>query len=260
MRQRILADLNGARRAAEALRQHAPAVAALRRYLVPSALPTTRGVDVAVRLVAAEGLLAGDWYDVITLSDQRWRINIVDVAGHGPDAGVLALRTKTFLEAAYALELDMGATLGWLGDRLGDTGDQFLTAHVIEIDVANGTLHYASAGHPPMLLRPPEGPPVDLLPTGPLLGPLPGDWSTVTCSYETGALLVAYTDGLTEARNPAGEQYGIERLSAVIEAHRTRTADDIASATTDAVNEFAGPDTQDDITLVVIRRPGSVQR
>jgi CHASE3 domain sensor protein len=255
MRHRIVGDLDAARRASEALSQHAPAVGALRRYLIPSGVSGTEHLDVAVRLVEAEGLLAGDWYDLQELTSGRWRLNVVDVSGHGPEAGVLALRTKTFLEAGHALNHTMGDTLVWLAERLGDTGESFLTALNVEVDVAAGTLRYANAGHPLMLLRQAGGPTIELGPTGPLLGPIGGRWTTADHPFDRGAVLVAYTDGLSEARRETGEQFGAEGIMEVLDQNADASAEEIATACIDAAAQFTGRGFQDDVTLIVLRRP-----
>jgi CHASE3 domain sensor protein len=254
MRHRIVGDLDAARRASEALGQHAPAVGALRRYLIPSGVAGDEHLDVSVRLVEAEGLLAGDWYDLQQLPAGRWRLDMVDVSGHGPEAGVLALRTKTFLEAGHALDQTMGDTLAWLAAMLGDTGESFLTALSVEVNLVAGNLRYANAGHPPLLVRPPGGPTVELGPTGPLLGPIAGRWTTAEYPFDHGAVLVAYTDGLSEARRETGEQFSAEAIISLLDEHADAPAEHIAAACIDAAAAFTGRGFQDDVTLIVLRR------
>jgi CHASE3 domain sensor protein len=87
MRDKLLADAHSAEQALQALEQHGPAVTALREALTPG-IAQVAGVTVAGRMDAAEGILAGDWYDLITLSDHRLAVVLGDVAGHGPRSAV----------------------------------------------------------------------------------------------------------------------------------------------------------------------------
>jgi sigma-B regulation protein RsbU (phosphoserine phosphatase) len=137
---------------------------------------------------------------------------------------------------------------------LGDTGESFLTALSVEVDLDAGTLRYANAGHPLLLLRAPDRPTIELGPTGPLLGPIAGRWTTADHPFDHGSVLVAYTDGLSEARRETGEQFGPEGIMAVIEDHHDASAEELAAACIDAASEFTGRGFQDDVTLIVLRR------
>ena len=92
-----------------------------------------------------------------------------------------------------------------------------------------------------------------LEPTGLVLG-IASDWSYATSAVTTGAgdRLVCFTDGITEALSPAGDDFGDDRLIETIRAHRTDTADALASAIAGAVARWTGGGTQDDATLIVV--------
>jgi len=170
------------------------------------------GWRVASSLRAAEGLAAGDCYDVALLSPTTIGLVLLDIAGHGAEASILALKCKELLRAALRNDLAPGDALSWLLSNASGLEDTFLTAFVARIETDSGIFSYANAGHPPALLR--VGSRTKLLAgTGPLLGPIPGfNWETVKDVFPRGSTLVAYTDGLIEARNDAGDFFGEQRL------------------------------------------------
>ena len=208
MRRRIVNELRASRQAVEALEQRAPPVSRMRDELradTDVALP--HGLQVIARLEPARGVLAGDWYDVIRLDEQRAGIVAVDVSGHGPEAGLWALWLKHLL---------MPAT------RMGPAG-------VEELGV-----------------------------TGPIFGPLPGQrWSTDKTTLGPDEMLVAYTDGITEARNDAGEEFGEGRLIACL---RSNTARDVRTLTEDVMSTahlFGSDRLKDDATLALVTYGGT---
>jgi sigma-B regulation protein RsbU (phosphoserine phosphatase) len=263
MRRRIFSELDAARRAEQALRQRGPTVAALRSHLSPSYSQLLHGLEVAAAFEPATGVLAGDWYDIVPLPGGAAALCLMDVSGHGPDSGIFALQAKSLLLAALRLpssgaaagqdhSLEPGAALGWLSSALGDTGDQFLTV-VLAYLHPDGRCSYANAGHLPMLVS--DGTATrELGPTGPLLGPLPGEWQTAAARLQPGDVLVAYTDGLAEARDPARHEFGTERLADLIAAQAANGAQAVVDACMDAVRSFAGEAVNDDLTLVAVSR------
>ena len=255
MRRLIVSQLEAEVRAREALEQQGPAVVTLRTELLPStpALPET--VRFAGRLVPAEGLLAGDWYDLVVLGDDRVVLTLVDVSGHGPVAGVFALRAKSLLLAALRDGLEPGAALGWVADQLGDTGETFLTGVVVELDGRAGIGRYANAGHPPALLSTDRGV-VRLGATGPLLGPLPARWETEQITLPESSLLVACTDGLVEARDGGDREFGMGRLRELVAAHDDACPTTLVDRCVAEVTAFAGGRLADDLTVVALARSG----
>jgi sigma-B regulation protein RsbU (phosphoserine phosphatase) len=227
-------------------------VSVLRSELGPSqdALPASLSMSAGFEPV--KGVLAGDWYDVFSLADGEVAMCLIDVSGHGQSTGVFALQAKNLMLAGARQLLDPGAILSWMSQALGDTGDNFLTAFVARIDPESGACRWASAGHLPTLVATGGGI-TDLGPTGPLLGPLPGEWTTESTTLDPGAVLVAYTDGVTEARGPDKEEFGEERLRAVVAARAGEHPDNVISTCLDAVHDFAAGEANDDLTIVAVR-------
>lgn len=255
MRRRILAELDTAIRAGEALEQGAPLVVKLRSELAGNELAVP-GLVVVSRFQPAEGVLAGDWYDLVEIEHGRVALVVVDTSGHGPAAGLFSLKIKHLLIPALRLGMSPGEALAWVAGHLGDTDEQFATCLVAEVALASGACRYANAGHPPGLVFGPSQL-RELGFSGPLLGPLDGTWTTRTDRLNPDELLVVYTDGLVEARNTQGEEFGVERLIDVVTLRRNRPPQTVADDVLAAVRRFRETRLADDLTLVVMgRTPG----
>ena len=250
MRVRILNELEEMRRANEALAQQAPLVVGLRDVLLPAVqAPPTLRLD--SMFLPAEGVLAGDWFDIWTLDDGRVGMVVADISGHGAEAGLFALRLKDLLVSAVAIFPQPGEALAWVAERLGDTGERFATIFLTVLDADRGRMLYANAGHPAVLLAQPESI-VSLLPTGPILGPLRAGWETRSARLNPDTVLVAYTDGLIEARSPLGEEFGPARLLEVVTRMRGHSPEEVVAACRAELEGFGAGRFQDDVTLVAI--------
>ena len=150
MRGRIRQQLVESERSRQAVEQSAAVVLTLRSELEPVVGDMPDGWTVAGRLRAAEGVVAGDCYDLFTTRDGEIALVVVDIAGHGATEGILALRCKEMLRTALTSGAAPGDALDTTAEILGDMGDEvFLTAFVAAIDTGDGTVRYANAGHPP---------------------------------------------------------------------------------------------------------------
>lgn len=282
MRDRLTVDIDVAKRALDAAKQHSPAVTALREALVPGEA-TVEGLTVAGRIQSAEGVLAGDWYDLIVTGPHVVSLVVGDVSGHGPASAVLALRFRHALSGALKAGAGPGKALGVVSDGLDQIpDDMFATVLVITIDAARNTLTYANAGHPSGLLlgraRSADDAErlepdldhiwtrlsdstalmwVDLPVTGPLLSPIVRGWAwgEREIAFEPGDTMLAFTDGLLEARDPAGEQFGIPRILDVVAESGVddgpRLLDAICAA---AVRHANFRSLHDDQTVLYVRR------
>lgn len=250
MRSRILNERDHAQRAIDAMDQQAPALAALRTLLNPREDGGPAGIDVAGALVPADGVLAGDWYDIVARPNGVV-VALGDICGHGVDAGLLAVRTKFALLDAIQLGLHPAAALELASSRFGTT-ETFATAVVAEIDLQAGVCRYASAGHTPILLMRRTGEVEELPRTGPLLGMAEGPRPNASVPVHPGDTIILYTDGVIEARPVGGEQFRIDRL---LELARDRQPADPArfsQTVLEAVVDHCGGRCPDDATIAVI--------
>lgn len=253
MRRRIVDELTRTVRARQALTQHGPAVVALRAQLEPHAGTLPDGVVFAGLLEPGRGELAGDWYDASPLGRGRIGVVVGDVSGQGAAAGVLAVRVKQLLLAALDDGRAPGDALGWAARHVGDTGERFATAFVAVIDTEAWSCRWASAGHPPAIVAGATGHAL-LEATGPLLGPLPGAWSTAEAALPPGSLLVVCTDGVLEARDERRREFGFERLVDVVTRHGHEGPAGVVEACVDAARTFAADALDDDLTVVALGR------
>lgn len=202
-------------------------------------------------LVPAEGVVAGDCFDIGLLDASHLYIVLIDVTGHGASAALNALKAKSQLRAALRARLSPGAALDWLSrEMLKDERADLLTASVVVIDLDSGHLAYANAGHPAAILTDGDRS-VVLDRSGPLIGAFAATWSTHQAELPTGWTLLAHTDGLTDTIGPERERFGDERLAACL-----TSADpiELLDRIHDATETFRVGDRSDDLTAIAVRR------
>lgn len=244
---RALAEAEGRRKAATDKARR------IQHHLLPEGdrLP---GLDVGVFHLAADDV-AGDYYDLIPMPDGTMVLCVADVVGHGVPAAMTAAMLKVLLTEAAAAHADPGEMLGWVNRRLAAVTlpEDFATVFLARWEPAAGRLRYASAGHEPALFLPTAGPAVPLGATGTLLGIDPGSgWETGAVAVRAGDRLACWTDGLSEAHDPAGRMFGRERVAALVEQDRTAAVGEVAERVRAAVLGHAGGGPADDCTLLVV--------
>lgn len=194
----------------------------LQTAFLPERLPERSGLQCDALYIAAEreALIGGDWYDAFDLPDGRIGFSIGDVTGHGLDAAVAAARIRgSIFEGAFETG-DPAEILARAARRLQSRPDDSATALVAIINRDLSTISYASAGHPPPILAAPNLA-ARSLPYGgiPLGVGMPIALQTHTASLEPGAVVLFYTDGLTEFKR------NVERAERAIFQTLTRLAD-----------------------------------
>jgi serine phosphatase RsbU (regulator of sigma subunit) len=180
-------------------------------------LPDVRGFAFSAIYEAgkAEALVGGDWYDAFPLVDGRIVVSIGDVAGSGLSAAVTMASVRQAIRGAAHAKADPSGMLDAADRALDDPERRFVTAFVGVIDPATSTITYQCAGHPPPLVRIPDGSVAELESGGPPLGlRAGGDASTRTANLPAGSLLALYTDGLIESTHDILE--GQARLRAAL--------------------------------------------
>jgi sigma-B regulation protein RsbU (phosphoserine phosphatase) len=199
----------------------------LQRSLLPSHLPEVPGLQLAARYRAgAEGVfVGGDTYDVLPLPDGRFMVLIADVCGTGAEAAAMTALTRHTARAAAsvpgACPADVLDAVNTALLREPSEPLRFVTACclVLESDGDGHRVTVAVAGHPLPLLREACGRVVEVGAPGMPLGVLPGvRFAETVVGLTPGATLVLYTDGVTEARNDAGTQFGDDGLGGVLAA------------------------------------------
>jgi sigma-B regulation protein RsbU (phosphoserine phosphatase) len=222
--------------------------------LLPHHPPDIPGFDIAGAHRTSHEV-GGDYYEFISLGDDRWGIAIADVVGKGIAAAILVAALRASLSSLVGQELALRAILRRANRFFHESVEEgkFVTLFYAVMDVRARRLIYVNAGHlPPLLLRH-EGQ-VELLEEGgvPLgLFAEPRYFEGIA-KLETGDLLALYTDGLTEAMDARDDSYGIQRLAATCSRIRTEPASAICDQIMEDVRRFGG-DAIDDQTLVVLK-------
>lgn len=212
------------------------------------------GWSVGSALLPADGVVAGDCFDMGLLDQHHLYVVLVDVTGHGPGAALDALKSKSQLRAALRSRVSPGGALEWLSrENRKDARADLLTAVVAVIDVDTGACQYANAGHPaPYLTDGAET--IELRQTGPLLGAFESNWHTETVMIPPGWTLLLHTDGVTEALGDRRQRFGEQRFTDLL-----RTADivhpkELVRDVLTGVAAFRVGARTDDVTLVALHR------
>jgi len=248
-------------------------VGELQQSLLPQAVPTVPGLDVAAHSRAAHGA-GGDYHDFFPLPDGKFGALVADVSGHGTAAAVLMAITHGLAHARTDPPACPGEMLAYLNHHLAkkytQTSGNFVTAVYAVVDPLARTLTFANAGHaPPRARRAGQERFAALdqarkLPLG-VTHRMAGPYPEFTVPFLPGDEMVLFTDGITDAVNAAGEPFGVGRLDAAL-VGPTGDARETVAAAVAAVDRFAGPNANDDDqTLVLLRqldgtRPRAVRR
>jgi len=240
--------------------------------MLPSSLPEAPGLDMAARCQPSSEL-GGDFYDVFEVGD-RVAVVVGDVVGKGVPAALLMSAVRATLRAACVPGADPHAVIGSLNDAMcRDTmPNEFATVWLGLIDPGTGEVEYCSAGHdPPFVVRRREegagAPTIEPVPHGGIvIGVRENEvYETSRLRLEVGDALVAYTDGVTDARRFDASRYGRDRLEADLLELLTRepaaTASQVLKHALWHVRAFSGlAERVDDETMVVVRRTGASSR
>jgi sigma-B regulation protein RsbU (phosphoserine phosphatase) len=227
---------------------------------LPRTLPDAPGWQLAAMLEPAR-TTSGDFYDAMTLPDERLGIVIADVTGKGMGAALFMALSRTLIRT-YALEHEaQPATVLAAANRriLSDThAGLFVTVFYGVLDTSSGELSYANAGHnPPYLLKARDGGEIQELDrTGVPLGILAGaTWEQQTVHLAVGDVLMLYTDGITEAQDAQESFFDEARLQEVARANLGRSASAMQEAVMARVGAFVGaaPQSDDQALIVVVR-------
>ena len=256
-RTRELAEKNAELEKAQAqLKAELEVARSLQLAILPATFPTRPGCEGAARMIPAT-TMGGDFYDYIELPDGQVGLVIADVSGHGVPAAFFMAVARTNLRELAARHTDPGECLAQTNDALCAQNplDLFVTVFYCILEPQTGVLRYANGGHNPPYVRRATGAVESLSGAGGLvLGAMPGaTYPTHTMQLLRGDRLVLYTDGVTEAFNPAAELYGAQRLADEVHVHGSGTPAALVERICQSITNFAGTAPQsDDITLTVL--------
>ncbi len=217
----------------------------IQRSILPAAMPGVNALRFRARYEPATSV-AGDLYDFLRVGEDHAGVLVADVAGHGVPAALIASMVKIAVSSQSKHD-DPAAILTELNATLrNQVRRAFVTATYLWFDMSSRRVSVCNAGHaPPLLFR--NGAFHDLGENGVLLGRFASvRYTTSTSDLHPGDRIYAFTDGLVEARNARGEQFGEERLKALL------ARDASPEEAIDAVQQWRVEDDADDLTIVAI--------
>ncbi|TDI33393.1 MAG: HAMP domain-containing protein [Acidobacteria bacterium] len=210
----------------------------------------------AVNMPASQ--VAGDFFDFFFRDERTLVVIMADVSGKGIPAALFMAVARTVIRNLTGHCDGPAATLRQANEilREDNVGSMFVTIFLGWYDTVSGRLRYANAGHPLPCHVNVDGHAASAGEvTGPILGILADqDYTDGEISLEPGESLVLYTDGLSEARDRAGEFFGNERLARLIESLAGEPVDRLCESVAQAVGRFQDREQRDDITLLALRR------
>jgi len=235
----------------------------IQQSILPETLPQIDGLDIAARYVPMAAV-AGDFYDFIVVDNKRVGILVADVSGHGMPAALIASMLKIALAAQSTHADDPARVLHGLNQALcGKFQHHYVTAAYVFVDMKERILKYAGAGHPPLLMWSGGSPGVrDVTENGLFLGKFDfATYSSVEITLSAGDRGLLYTDGISEANNPDGVEFGSERFRQFLADEKNESANQLLDG---LLKELAcwsareqGEDLDDDITMVAIHVTGT---
>jgi phosphoserine phosphatase RsbU/P len=224
--------------------------------LFPQTLPPVKSLEYAGICIQARKV-GGDYYDFLNLGGGRLGLVIGDIAGKGIAAALLMANLQANLRSQCAIALDQPQRLLRSVNQLfrENTPDgSFATLFFAEYDDAERRLRYANCGHLCALLLRSDDTMERLDSTATVLGVFQ-DWdcAIAECRVNAGDTLALYTDGITEAFDNAGDEFGEARLSEALRRHRGLCSQELLSAIVGEVRRFSPQEQNDDITLIVAK-------
>lgn len=231
-------------------------------HLWPGSLPRIPGFDCAAASLAARGV-GGDFYDAFPIAESQWALLLGDASGKGVAAGLIASAVQARVSsAARHARMDPESLMSAIDRDVFATTDgaRYATAIYGVLDASTSRLTVVNAGHPAALVM--TSSPRTLTATGPALGLIEaGTFGSHSVKLVPGATFVAYTDGVNEACNDAGDEFGEARLIELLQSHRERPAAELCASVLDAVRTFRGlQQDQDDVTVLVVKNVTQVLR
>ena len=227
--------------------------------ILPSQVPQVAGLQITPRYVPMSSV-AGDFYDFIVVDDKHLGILIADVSGHGLPAALIASMLQVALTAQVPHASDPAQVLTGLNKALcGKFQLNFVSAAYLFVDREKNTIQYAGAGHPPIILWSRASSAArEICENGLVLGQFPDStYQSLTVETGSGDCCLLYTDGIMEAHDPDGEQFGRDRLRAFLESNSSVAGDVLADKLLDTLWKWSelgmGESQSDDITLLVLR-------
>ena len=241
-----------------ALQNELDVASKIQQSILPTQFPKSDNYKIAATMEPARNV-GGDFFDVLRLEYDRVGIAVADVSDKGVPAALFMMSSRTLLKGAAIGSGSPGDVLREVNDLLNEENDasMFVTVFYAMYDPQTSKLIYANGGHNSPLVVHADGSSALLPLTGGIaLGIVPGiEYQQSSVTLAPGDTAIFYSDGVTEAMNEDGEEFGVERLRDVFGSSHPSDPEAATAAIFEAVHEFAGETAQsDDITCVTFHR------
>lgn len=228
----------------------------IQKNLLPSRIPQFSNFDIAVSNVSSQQV-GGDYYDLISLDENNFCVAIADVSGKGVPAALLMANLQAFLKTICKQGMHLEEATALINDLISEnTSDgKFITFFWAVLNNYDRTLQYVNAGHnPPLLLR--DGKIKKLEKGGIILGVMKtfSPYESEIVRLKKDDVIILFTDGITEAKNKADEEFSDEKLEEAVPGFTGNNAEQILKSIKEEVQSFVNGAVQsDDMTLVVLK-------
>ena len=227
---------------------------AIQQGFLPKTIPQMAGYEIAATWQPAQ-IVGGDYFDVIAFGADSMGLCIADVAGKGMPAAMLMSNLQAAVRGLACREIapdDLCARLNVMIHQ-NILSDRFVTFFYARLDGASGELHYANAGHNAPVLMRGDGSHERLDAGGGVLGVFPNQaYLTGITTLQAGDRVVFFTDGVTEACVPNGEEFGDSRLLRLLADNCGESAAELQSIILHTAGEFNEGHWHDDATVMVV--------
>ncbi len=227
---------------------------AIQGRLFPREIPQVAGYEIATSWQSAR-MVSGDYFDVLALGEDTLGLCIADVAGKGIPAALLMSNLQAAVRGLSSPSLTPDLLCNSLNSIVWKNThpDRFITLFYAQLDGSARRLRYANAGHNAPIVVHAAGSHERLQEGGGVLGIFEEQsFGLGTVDLAPGDRLVLFTDGVTEASNREGEEFGEQRLLSLLGEHRALPASAIKEKIAAAISEFSGGHLTDDATLLVL--------
>jgi phosphoserine phosphatase RsbU/P len=227
---------------------------AIQEKLLPHEIPQMPGYEIASAWQSAR-LVGGDYFDILPLDEKTLGVCIADVAGKGMPAALLMSNLQAAVRGLSSLSIAPNALCSRLNSIVyqNTESDRFITFFYAQLDGPARRMAYVNAGHnAPFVVRS-DGSHERLREGGAVLGVFASrEYEMGSAQLSPGDRVILFTDGVTEASNPEGEEFGEAHLLRLLVDHRASSADELQAKILADVAEFSGGRWQDDATLLVL--------
>jgi phosphoserine phosphatase RsbU/P len=226
----------------------------IQQGLLPKSIPTRTGYEISGAWQPAQSV-GGDYYDVLDFDDASLGLCIADVAGKGLPAALLMSNLQAAVRGLASPTLAPEGLCSRLNSLVcHNTGnDRFITFFYAQLDAPARLLRYSNAGHNAPIVMHADGSHERLQAGGGVLGVFPRQkFASGTAQLAPGDRIILFTDGVTEAYDAAGEEFGEVRLLRLLQDHRTAAASALQERILAAAGAFSSGHWHDDATLLVL--------